>query len=371
MGWSRRGLVGVVASGLLTGCAGVSVPRVPNPLGGGDRGKTRASQPVTPAETATAEPSSAPTATPTPTAPGAETRRVFDEVEWFAAKYPHATGEFRSLAARMRNLADSLSRRSSVDDDAMATLNRLADRIGTSVSDRLGPHFDTSPSVREFTRERIDRIETLRSREDWDEVSRVLSDLAARYATFTSESYVARTFPRDPVRGPLVDYATGDGRADAAVLMAFHVGADAEVRIQRDPSAYTARPPGGRPDLPRYRALFGPLAAGAGSAAGAYLTVTSLISDRTVPLSIRRYRDERAAERAIDRLLSGGVTEEGTTEAGGREWRRVFYRPGSDVVYADLTRAGPFLVAAGPSRQPWEDRPSGWRSPLKLTWLWE
>lgn len=369
----------MVASGLLAGCAGVSVPSVPsipNPLGGGGGGD------ATPAPRATdAPPSPTPTAsatgtpTPTPETPGAATARVFDEVAWFATEYGPATAEFRSLTARMRNLADGLSRRSSITEGDVATLRGLADRIAAAVDERLGPHFDTAPSVVPETRSLIDRIATLRERADWDGVSAALSELAERHATFTTASYVARAFPRDPVRGPLVRYVSAPDRAGDAVVMAYHVGADALVRVQQTPGSYPGTPPGGRDDLARYRTLFGPLAPGPGGAAlgtaGAYLTVTGLGTGTTTPLSVRRYPDAAAATAAVDELLSGGVTAEGTARRGAREWRQVFYRPADDVVYADLTLAGPFLIAAGPSPRPWDEREDDPLGALRLTWLWE
>ncbi|MFB6282303.1 MAG: hypothetical protein ABEH40_09815 [Haloferacaceae archaeon] len=385
MARSRREVLGVVGSGLLAGCAGVSVPSlpsIPNPLGGGDGSGSGDGAATTPRATevpsatpsATATPAATPTPAPRP--PGEATARVFDEVAWFAAEYGPATSAFRSLAARMRNLADGLSRRSSITEANVATLRGLADRIAAVVEDRLGPHFDTSPSVVGDTRRLVDRIATLRERRDWDGVSSALAELAERHATFATESYVARAFPRDPVRGPLVRYAAAPGRAGDAVVMAYHVGADAFVRAQETPGTYPGTPPGGRGDVRRYRTLFGPLAAGpdgrAPGDAGAYLTVTGLSGGATTPLSVRRYRDAAAATAAVEELLAGGVTAEGTARRGGREWQQVFYRPAGDVLYADLTLAGPFLVAAGPSPRPWDDRDSaGPLGALRLTWLWE
>ncbi|MFB6157340.1 MAG: hypothetical protein ABEJ34_05820 [Haloferacaceae archaeon] len=367
---TRREVVGLLASGLLAGCAGVSVPSVPNPLGGGDgeSGEPTAGRTRTSTATPTPTPTSTPTPTPTPENAGAATRRVFDEVSWFATEYGPATGSFRSLAARTRDLADSLSRRSSVDKGAMRTLERLTGRVETAAYDRLGPHFDTSPSIRRFNRERIDRLRTLRAREDWDGVSAVLGEVADRYATYASAAYVDRTFPRDPVRGPLVRYATAEGHAGDAVVMAYHVTGDAVVRAQRDPGTYRGTPPGGQADMDRYRTLFGPLRAGSG---GVYVTVTNPVSGRSLPLSVRRYRDEGAAAAAIEGMLGNDLAAEGTIRSGGREWRRVFYRSGSDVVYAELTRAGEFVVAAAPDPRPWDDRPDGWRRPMELTWLGE
>lgn len=317
------------------------------------------------------------TGTPTPGETGEMTRQVFDETTWFATEYGPATVEFRSLTGRMRDLAYGLSRRSMITAANVATLRTLADRIEVNVEDRLAPHFDTSPSVVADTRELIDRIETLRAREDWDRVVAALSELSELHATFATESYVSRTFPRDPVRGPLVRYVARSGHAGDVVVVAYHVEADAVVRVQQSPSAYPGTPPGGRADVERYRTQFGPLAAGpAGDAvgtAGAYFTVTSPIGGRTAPMAVRRYRDATSAGKAIEQLLTGSVTEGGTAQFGGREWRRVFYRSAenADVMYADLTRAGPFLVVAGPSRRPWDDRPSDWIAPLELTWLWE
>jgi hypothetical protein len=303
------------------------------------------------------------------------TERVFDGVAWFATEYDPATTEFRSLTGRMRDLADGLSRRSSIGDGDISRLRRLTGRIETTVEDRLGPHFDTSPSIVADTRRLVDRIETLHAREDWDGAAATLSELAELHATVSTESYVSRVFPRDPVRGPLVRAIAGDGHADDLVAVAYHVGGDATVRIQQNPAAHPGTPPGGRDDVGRYRTLFGPLAAGPGGEAmgdaGAYLTVSGLTGGGATALSLRRYRDEAAAERAVESLLSGSVTESRTAELGGREWRRVFYRPTDNVVYADLTLSGSYLVVAGPSRQPWDDRPSDWLAPLELTWLWE
>lgn len=373
MDWTRRE-VGLVTSGLLAGCAGVGPSSVPNPLGGGS---ASAGTPSTPSEGGEASPSATRTATATPPAtaaapsedPGASTRRVFDEVVWFATEYDAATAAFRSLAARMRDLAKSLSRRSSVDDEALATLRGLGERVETAAYDRLGPHFDTSPSIREFNRERIERVETLQERGDWDGVSTVLTALADRYATYASEAYVAQTFSRDPVRGPLARAATAPGHAGDALFVAYHVGSGEVVRIQRDLEVYRGTPAGGADDVSRYRSRFGPLAADAGDEAGAYVTVHSLLDGGSLPLSIRRFPSGDAAAGAVERLLAGGVTAEGTVRTGGREWRRVFYRPTSDVMYAEVTRAGPFVVAAAPSPTPWDARPDGWREPLELTWL--
>lgn len=371
---SRREVLGVVASGLLAGCAGTNVPSMPNPLGSGDGGGRVTATPPGDGGPSTTS-SGTPTATPAGAETGTATRRVFEEVEWFATEYGPATAEFRSLAARMRNLADGLSRRSSITPDDVATLHGVVGRIETVVEGRLGPHFDTSPSVVADSRELIDRVETLRERGDWDRVSTALADLHDLHATVATDSYVARTFPRDPVGGPAVRHVTRTGHAGDAAVVAYHVGADAVVRIRQNPGGNPRTAPGGRADVNRYRTLFGPLAPGPGGDAlgdaGAYLTVTSLSYDGTTPLAVRRYRDAGAAGTAVEELLSGGVTGEGTTRFGGREWRRIFYQSGGDVVYADLTSAGPFLVVAGPSRQPWEDRPSGWLAPLELTWLWE
>lgn len=374
---SRREVLGVVASGLLAGCAGTSVPSMPNPLGGGDGGDGVTATP--PRGGGDGGPSTTASATPTATSTGAgtgtATRRVFEEIEWFATEYGPATTEFRTLAARMRNLAEGLSRRSSITADDVATLRGVVGRIETVVEGRLGPHFDASPSVVADSRELVDWVETLRERGDWDGVSTALADLHELHATVATESYVARTFPRDPVGGPAARHVTRTGHVEDAAVVAYHVGADAVVRIRQNPGGNPRTPPGGRADVDRYRTLFGPLAPGLGGdalgEAGAYLTVTSLVYDGTTPLAVRRYRDAGAAGTAVEELLVGGVNEEATTRFGGREWRRIFYQSGGDVIYADLTRAGPFLVVAGPSRQPWEDRPSGWLAPLELTWLWE
>lgn len=381
MGRSRRAFLGTGASVLLGGCAGASVPSVPNPLGsgrgGGEGGGVPGQDPAGGGTSTVASPTPEGNATTAPTSGEADaaTRRVFDGIAWFASEYGPATAEFTSLAARMRNLADGLSRQSSVSAADVTKLRGLTDRIEAVVADRLGPHFDASPSVVTETRERIDRVKTLRQRRDWDGASAVLSELRDLHATFATDAYVARTFPRDPVQGPLVRHVAGTGHVLDVAVVAYHVGADTVVRIQERTEVYPTAPPGGREVLERYRTLFGPLAPGPGGEArgeaGAYLTVTDLNGGGIMPLSVRRYRDAGAATAAVEALFDDGVTAERTTRLGEREWRRVFYRPAADVVYADLTRTGAFLVVAGPSQQPWEERPSGWLAPLKLTWLWE
>lgn len=366
MGWNRREVVGAVATGAFAGCAGASVPRIPNPLGGDGGASAGSSDPGR-----TPNGTTSPPAGPSAADGGTATRRVFDELVWFATEYGPATDDFRSLADRTRNLAAAVSRRSSVGEDAVSNLERLTDRVETTAYDRLGPHFDTSPTVREFNREQFDRLRTFRAREDWDGAAGVLATVAERYATLATESYVATTFPRDPVRGPLVRYATADGHAEDAAFVAVHAATGESVRFQQAVGTSSGPRTGAPGDTTRYRTVFGPLSAEAGSESGAYVTVKNLIDGRTLGLSLQRYADAATARRAVEGFLAGDVTEERTATFGGREWRRVSYRPGSAPVYADLTRAGAFVVTVGPSERPWEDRPTSWQSPLKLTWMWE
>jgi hypothetical protein len=371
MGLKRRELLAATAgSALLGGCVGVGVPSVPDPLGSGGEGTA----------SATAGPTNDGTpATPAPTTTAASkageeewraTERVFDELNWFASAYEPTVGAFLSLSGRVRNLCDSLKRKGSVSEGDLRDLRGLTDGVERVAYDRLGPHFDTEPTLRAFNDEHLERIETLGARNDWDGAAAALRDMAAGYDEFASRAYVTNTFPRDPVRGPLVDYLTAPGRADEAVVLAFHEDEDETVRAQRRRDAYPGRPAGGQRDVERYRRLYRPLQHERGRTGLAYVTVNDVAHGGAVTLQLQRYRSVERGRAAFSVALSDPVSVETTTSLGGREWRRAFYHEGSDVVYADVTRTGPFVVALGASRTPWADRDEAWHRPLGKTWLW-
>jgi hypothetical protein len=380
MDLTRRELLGgagAATGALLSGCT--AVPEMPNPLAGGSRTPTpmptsaRSTPAATPTPTPTPAGNATGTGTPAPPAdPGAATRAAIVELGWFVESYSEATAEFLSLTGRVRSLCDSLARQSSVGEADLRKLRGLAGRVRALVVDRLGPHFDTEPELIEFTTDRLDRLARVRERGDWDRLSSLLAGLAERYAAVSGESYVARTFPTDPVDGRLLRRLSGPGHADDAGFVAYHAGSERVVRARRRPVDDAGGLAGGREAVAGYRRRYGPLGDRTGRTGLFYLTLTDLAT-RAAPVSalVQRYRDADRAGVAVERLLDGPVSPEGRVSFGGRRWRRVFYYADGDVVYADLVRLGAFVVAVGATTTPWDERPAGWTRPIELSWLWE
>lgn len=372
MDWTRRQVLAggtALASAVTGGCMGL------NPLSGG--GSTAGSDGAsddqsTPAATSTATPTPSPT--PAVSRSGDETERVFAEVEWFARQYRPTVDRYLSTGSRALNLLETLERQSSLSQSDVERLRALLAEVTTILYDGLASHFDAEPTVRAYNEEHIAELQTLREREDWDGVQRVLGEMASRYETLVSEEYVARTFPTDPVGGRFARLLTGGNRTEEAAVMVYYAPTDYLGRVQVDDDAYTGTLAGGRTDIARYDQTFDSTGIAAYRTASAYLTFTDLShGQRAQPVYVQQYEDEERADSAVRRMLSGSgaVTAEGTRTLGGQEWREVFYQADGGVTYAFLLRTGRYTLVAAPSRTPWDERDDGWTNPLSLGWFWE
>jgi hypothetical protein len=366
----RRALAtgAAVATGTLGGCTRL------NPLSGGDTdggggGGGGGSTTTTSGGTPTPEP----TATPAVSRSGTATDRVFEEVEWFGRDLRPTVERYLSWASRALGLLESLDERSSVSARDLDRLRSLFDDLEAVLYDRIAPHFGTEPSVRSYNAERVSELRTLRGRADWDAVQRVLAGMVERYETLASESWVARTFPTDPVQGRLAEVLTADGRAADAATLVYYAPTDYLVRVQRDAAAYAGELAGDRDDLPGYDRTFDPTSVAAYRTARAYVTYNHLgRGPRAVPVFVQQYEDEARAGSAVDRMLSqsGAVSADGTRTLGGQDWRRVFYQANGGVTYAFVLRTGRYVLVTAPSRTPWDEREDGWTAPLSLGWFW-
>ncbi|MEF8818566.1 MAG: hypothetical protein V5A82_03100 [Haloferacaceae archaeon] len=371
MNWTRRRVLAggsAVVSAVTGGCLGL------NPLSGG--GSTGGSDAA--GDRSTPTPAASPTPTPTPTPAvsrsDAETDRVFAEVEWFARQYQPTVERYRSTGSRALSLLETLARQSSLSRRDLERLRALLGEVTTVLYDGLAAHFDAEPTVRSYNEARIAELQTLREREDWDAVQRVLGEMASRYETLVSEEYVARTFPTDPIGGRFARLLTGDGRAERAAVLVYYAPTDYLGRVQVEEYAGAGALAGGRRDLAGYDRTFDATGIAAYRTARAYLTFTDLShGQRAQPVYVQQYEDEARAEGAVRRMLSasGAVTAEGTRTLGGREWREVFYQANGGVTYAFLLRTGRYTLVAAPSRTPWDERGDEWATPLSLGWFWE
>lgn len=372
MNWTRRRVLAggtALASAVTGGCMGL------NPLSGS--GSTAGSDGASddqPTQTATETATATPTPTPAVSRSGSETERVFAELEWFARQYRPTVDRYLSTGSRALNLLETLERQSSLRQSDVERLRSLLDQVTTILYDGLASHFDAEPTVRSYNEERISEIQTLREREDWGGVQRVLGEMVSRYETVVSEEYVARTFPTDPVGGPFARLLTGDGQTERTAVMAYYAPTDYLGRVQVAADTSTGALAGGRTDIAGYDRTFDATGIAAYRTARAYLTFTDLThGQRSQPVYVQQYEDEARADSAVRRMLSasGAVTAEGTRTLGGQEWREVFYQANGGVTYAFLLRTGRYTLVAAPSRTPWDERGDKWTTPLSLGWFWE
>jgi hypothetical protein len=299
---------------------------------------------------------------------------VFDEIEWFGRTYRPTVERYLSRASRALGLLESLDERSSVSARDLDRLRSLLTGVETVLYDQIAPHFGTEPSVRSYNADRLSELRTLRGRSDWDAVQRVLAGMVDRYETLATESWVAETFPTDPIGGRLASVLTGDDRTEAAAVLVYYAPTDYLGRVQRDTGTFTGDLAGERDDLAGYDRTFDPAAVSAYRTARAYLTYTHLgRGGRAQPVFVQQYEDERRTESAVERMLSqsGAVTADGTQTLGGQEWRRVFYQANGGVTYAFVLRTGRYVLTVAPSRTPWDEREEGWTAPLSLGWFWQ
>lgn len=362
---TRRRLLaagGAAAAGLTGGCMS-ALPFGPSgPVG------------TTPTSTPTDTPTATPTATPSVSEADSGVEQVFLELEWFARQYRPTVDRYLSRATRTLSLLEALANQSSVSGSDMDRLRSQFDELERIVYDQLGPHFDTEPTIRAYNDERLQRLETLRSRGDWDALQSALSEMAAQYTTWSTETYVARTFPVDPIGGRFARLLTASGQTGEAGIAVYHAPTNHLSRVQADATTYDGELPGSRVDIQQYQSRLGPVDIVAFRTSRAYLTYTAIgYGNQSEPVYIQQYRDADAARGAIRRMLSesGGVTAEGTESLGSTEWRRIFYRANNELTYAHLLRSGRYVLTAAPSRRAWDERGPDWTAPLSLAWFWE
>ncbi|MFC7137139.1 hypothetical protein ACFQRB_13165 [Halobaculum litoreum] len=412
------GTAGVLAT-LTGGClADGSNVRYPSGDGAGVTDAAAAAGADTPG---TAAPRGAAAPEPSNPALADRTRRVADEIRWFAVTYPAAVAAYRRAVAGLASAAGALATRSTVAvDDVEALRDAAADRLAAA-DDAVGAHFHAPTRLRDRTALHLDVARKFARRGDHDRTREELGRLREFAAGMRTDPYVARALSRGPIRNRAVDRLRG-GERDPARPMLFQlawVGDDgrdrdgddeasgpdtapfdrapgfrayAFDRATEDPgstrTSWSGRwesvgcsPPltdadrGGVVDA--YRPTFVRSGRASTLLVGAHrLDRTDRRRDfpdrrpRTRPgnaVLVQRYRDAATAARARSRLLDR-VSREGTYPLGDATWDRVYYDRGGDVTYALACRAGEHLLVTGADRTAWEERVD-WGGLHERTWL--
>jgi hypothetical protein len=354
-------------------------------------------RPTTEATETTGQPTETePEPSPTPAAHAdlaARTGTIVGEIDWFATEYDDAIVAYRNAINRLLRAIEQIRESADISSHDLERLRNGTGTVARTTQQEITPHFDVHHWLRNPENELYRTVEKFAHRGDWDRADEALAEMYTFYETRQRGHTIDQELSNDPIQGLLLRTMRAE-----SIPGAVHERHD--VRANVDPALFEVyHPPSrygeyayseqdtrvwGDAIIPRYDLTafeqLDELQEGIERTGAAYV-VANLRSERQpkrwtyeLPnevVSLQRYVSSAAAVRAVDGMIEAAVSQEGTEDLGGREWRRVYYYDDGDITYAYLLRAGRYLLATAPSRTAWEERREHWTDPLKLTWLWD
>lgn len=357
----------------------------------------------------------------------ADTRAVFDQVEWFATEYNTTLYQYRSEVEDVEAMVADARDRPALGESDVEQIRSRTSAFYDHLRDEMAPHFNRTSDIVSNTDHYISEVDRFRRRDDDAALDEELAGLRRYYEGLALDSFVQERFSVRPIRRPLYAYLRAEELDSASP--AFVVGhperpfvstCRLESSWEFDLLAGTDLSTGETRDyLDRLDLLFGGLDVPTGRTGRIFVESHTRDGPRRLrPIYVQRYADEGAAEDALATVLED-ATDEGTTEEFGRPtFHRIFYResvrmkfldegfavydvegdavygpdgavvpdrsrrdifdkdriqreeePGRNV-YAYLARVGRHLVAASPSTLAWEQRPTDAEDAIRNTWLW-
>lgn len=317
-------------------------------------------------------------------------RRVLNEIDWFATRYPAAIQTYQAALRRGAARVRELRTESSVSPEQAKDLQATFDGVVETIRTALSPHFGIHHGVRDRSETHTGTILRFARRNDTDRVMEELGRLEGFAVRYASDVFVRETMPRVPILNRLIDFLrAGPFRERSPLLFRVYHGStgfrsyvyreqsfgryelyrpgyDNRILARFDPQFLAVDAPAGRTER-YYLSVF----AGDGQTPDAFGTAPS--PDGTQVIYVQRYPDaSRAAQNAARVLDRDGVFldqfREESYPLGDSDWDRLFYQHEGDTLYTLFTRAGPFLFATAPSRVAWEERVGAHRL-LKRTFL--
>ena len=313
------------------------------------------------------------------------TRRVDDELRWFAEAYPDAIARFRAAIQRSVRATRALRDAYEVSEADVDDLGSTYATTFVDARDALGGHFRVVTGIERRVEYHLSVVRKFARRDDQDRTDEELDRLASFAAGFGTSLYAEQSLSRNPVQNRLVRYLRRGGFDEERTLL-WQLARDAIDGHRFETYAYEGqrgqlfRPPVPDEDARRVDDWYGPLAEPTDRTAVTTLALHQV--DRsdgptfptrrpeaapTRTVRIQRYVDARAAADALSQVDSR-VVREGSYDLGDATWRRVYYRRAGDVTYALCCRAGEFLLATGAEETAWEERVD-WDRTHRRTWL--
>ncbi|WP_435075583.1 hypothetical protein [Halorubrum sp. HHNYT27] len=354
----------------------------------------------------------------------AATRRVVDEIVWFATEYPAAVAAYRTAVS---DLIDEIDAVRATADETNAVSVELVDRLDEAVrvgadraAEALEPHFHPEAQIHARGRPHVEILRTVAPRNDVDRFLEEVDRMRRQYSGMDTMTYVSETFSRDPIRNRLLDrllYPLPEDddqrrevRGDAFVEVALASRGFAS--FSHEPYEGSRRPRiyGGAFAADRreeLRARLGPVPRSEDRTEELFVAFAARPSETFrgwayelggTAAYVQRYPDATVASDRLDAVVADASTEGRTpidpdaTAAnsnssgdgssndadGPARWHRLYHdeaegeRYGFDehagVQYGYVVQAGEFLLATGFSGDAWEER-AGWQGRLADGWV--
>ncbi|UIO99001.1 hypothetical protein Hbl1158_10695 [Halobaculum sp. CBA1158] len=150
------------------------------------------------------------------------TRRVADEVRWFAETYPDAIETYRRALGRATTATRDLAERDAVTPADAAALETVFEEVVATAESAVGGHFTVHNRLDRRSKYHLGVIEKFARRGDHDRTVEELERLGAFTAGMAAEPYVRSRLSRSPIRNRLVGHLRRGDR-DPRYPMLFQV----------------------------------------------------------------------------------------------------------------------------------------------------
>ncbi|SDM74194.1 hypothetical protein SAMN04487949_2460 [Halogranum gelatinilyticum] len=312
------------------------------------------------------------------------TGRVVDEIAWFARDYDAAIATTKAAMRRGAAVVEEAESQATLDGETLDWVDDNLGEVTGTVETALAPHFGLHNTVADENDYHSSVTRKFVARGDMDRAREELTRWRGFYTARTTDTFVDEVLSDGPIQNRLVRLAAGAPTDDDERLLlgvshlatgfrAYAYSGTADGR--RDFSSTPAADAEGV-DTAEAFVPFG--------YAEGRVDETVLVA-RLLPDGFRRgnagrldgnelyvqeYAGVAEATAAVDALLAGPLTQEGSYDFGSTAWRRVYAREPDDALYAFLVQAGPYVLTAAPSLTAWEERVD-WSVPFEHTWLWQ
>lgn len=357
----------------------------------------------------------------------AETAVIFDHVDWFATEYNTTLYQYRSEVEDIEELVAETRGQSALDESDVEQIRSRTNSFYDYLNGEMAPYFNRTGDIVSNTDHYISQVDRFRRRDDDAGLDEQLASFRRYYEGLALDSFVQERFSARPIRRPLYDLLRAEeldsaqpvfvvGHPERPFVSTCRLSSSWEFDLRAETDLGTDET---RVYLDRLALLFGGVDVPTDRTGRIYVESYTRNGPRRVrPISVQRYADATAADRALA-TVQDRTTSEGTTDEFGRPpWQRVFYRenvrmkfldegfatydvdddtvygpdgaivpetsrrdifdrdriqrdqePGRNV-YAYVTRVGRHLVAVSPSTLAWEERPTDADDAITNTWLW-